>query len=273
MISVLMHTDFPEPVEPAINRWGILARSATMACPLISLPKATVNFDLLFWKASLSSTSRKPTIVVDLLGTSIPTAAFPGIGASMRTPATAILKAISSARLIILLTFTPAAGRNSYCVIAGPQLTFTIFPFTPKSFNVFSSCSTFCIMAAMVFLSPAFLFSSSKSMEGSRYPCSCRSSRNGDSAAATGADSFTIVSSRCAVVSAVLLACTASPFIGAAALAAVAASSRGMAVTFRGSSFSGFSSSPGSSGYSVKLSASVLSTSVSCTAFSSAAFS
>ena len=42
-ISELMHTDFPEPVVPAIRRCGILLRSATTGLPLMSLPSASVN--------------------------------------------------------------------------------------------------------------------------------------------------------------------------------------------------------------------------------------
>ncbi len=39
-------TDLPEPVVPAISRWGILARSATMGCPPMSLPSARVSGEL-----------------------------------------------------------------------------------------------------------------------------------------------------------------------------------------------------------------------------------
>ena len=37
---VLIATDFPEPVVPAISKCGILARLATTGSPPISLPKA-----------------------------------------------------------------------------------------------------------------------------------------------------------------------------------------------------------------------------------------
>ena len=37
---VLMHTDFPEPVVPAINKWGIAERSPTIGTPEIFFPKA-----------------------------------------------------------------------------------------------------------------------------------------------------------------------------------------------------------------------------------------
>ena len=35
-------TDLPEPVVPATNKCGIAAKSATIADPLISFPRATV---------------------------------------------------------------------------------------------------------------------------------------------------------------------------------------------------------------------------------------
>src|SRR6266851_3248290 len=38
-------TDLPAPVAPAINRWGIFARSAMYSSPLIVLPSAIVSFD------------------------------------------------------------------------------------------------------------------------------------------------------------------------------------------------------------------------------------
>ena len=33
MMIVLMHTDLPEPVVPAMSKWGIVARSTTNAAP------------------------------------------------------------------------------------------------------------------------------------------------------------------------------------------------------------------------------------------------
>ena len=47
MMKALMATLLPAPVEPAISRWGIPARSATTMRPLMSLPSASVSFD--FW--------------------------------------------------------------------------------------------------------------------------------------------------------------------------------------------------------------------------------
>lgn len=47
VIRVLIHTDFPDPVAPAINRWGILSIEDTTALPAISFPNAKGNFELL----------------------------------------------------------------------------------------------------------------------------------------------------------------------------------------------------------------------------------
>ena len=136
-IIVFIHTLFPEPVEPAIKTCGIFAMSANCIFPATSFPSATVNFDLLFWNSSLSNTSLKWTASFSLFGTSIPTACFPGIGASILIVSAAKFKAISSARFAILLTLTPSAGFSSYLVIAGPTETFSTLADTPKLYNVF----------------------------------------------------------------------------------------------------------------------------------------
>ena len=67
-----------------------------------------------------------------MFGTSIPTACFPGIGASILIVSAAKFNAISSAKFAILLTRTPSAGLISYLVIAGPTDTFSTFAETPK---------------------------------------------------------------------------------------------------------------------------------------------
>ncbi len=38
-------TDLPVPVEPAMSRWGIVARSATKGSPWMLLPSASVSLD------------------------------------------------------------------------------------------------------------------------------------------------------------------------------------------------------------------------------------
>ena len=42
---VLIHTDFPEPVVPAINKCGIWVKSNVAISPLVVFPSARVNFD------------------------------------------------------------------------------------------------------------------------------------------------------------------------------------------------------------------------------------
>ena len=76
----------------------------------------------------------------------MPTVLLPGIVAILADSELVFL-AISSDRLIIFETLTPAAGSNSFRVTTGPWLTFFISPFTPKSNNIFSrnlgSCCSF----------------------------------------------------------------------------------------------------------------------------------
>lgn len=86
MMKELIHTDLPEPVEPAMSRWGILDRSAMAMAPPISRPSATVRRLEASANSREAMTSRMGTVLTTLLGTSMPTAAFPGMGASMRTP-------------------------------------------------------------------------------------------------------------------------------------------------------------------------------------------
>ena len=73
----------------------------------MSFPSTTgIDMDLKSGK-SCSIISRKLTIERFLLGTSIPTAALPGIGATMRTELAASLRAILSCNVTILLSLTP----------------------------------------------------------------------------------------------------------------------------------------------------------------------
>ena len=65
--------------------------------------------------------SRIETIDFALLGISIPIAALPGMGASIRTLVAARRSAISSERPVILLILTPASGTSSYLVTEGPR--------------------------------------------------------------------------------------------------------------------------------------------------------
>ena len=62
---------------------------------------------------------------------------LPGIVAILADSELVFL-AISSDRFIILETFTPAAGSNSFKVTTGPRLIFLMLPLTPKSNKIFS---------------------------------------------------------------------------------------------------------------------------------------
>ncbi len=103
-------TLFPDPVAPAINRCGIFIRSAIIGLPAISFPREMVILDAASINSGHSRISRRYTMEMSLLGTSIPRADLPGIGASMRTSWAARLRAISSASRTILLTLMPGAG-------------------------------------------------------------------------------------------------------------------------------------------------------------------
>ena len=138
-IRVFIHTLLPEPVAPAIKTCGIFAISVTIASPETSFPSANASFDLCSLNSSVCKISLMCTTSLSSFGTSIPTACFPGIGASILIDLAAKFKAISSARFAILLTRTPSAGFNSYLVIAGPTVTFSTFAWTPKLYNVFWS--------------------------------------------------------------------------------------------------------------------------------------
>ncbi len=124
---------------PAISIWGIRARSATTGWPAISRPRATESLLFEVWKALDCTRSLMRTELRERLGTSMPTAALPGIGASILTPVAARFRAKSSEREVILLIFTPAAGCISYRVTDGPRQISIIFVLTPKLFKVSTS--------------------------------------------------------------------------------------------------------------------------------------
>ena len=78
-----------------------------------------------------------------------------------------VFRAISSERFIILETFTPAAGSNSFKVTTGPWFTFLMLPFTPKSKRIFSKNSG-SLFSYLLELSLSFLEGTlNKSVEGS----------------------------------------------------------------------------------------------------------
>ena len=109
----LMHTVLPEPVEPAINTWGIFVKSVTIGLPVTSLPK-TIGISAFASAQDLDSImSRIQTAWAIRLGTSMPTVPFPGTGARIRTDKALNPKAIFLSKLTIFSTRTPAAGVTS----------------------------------------------------------------------------------------------------------------------------------------------------------------
>ena len=139
MMMLFTHTDLPLPVLPAMSRWGILHRSATCATPAMSLPSAMPRGEVMRKKLWLSNTLRIYTGVFLWLGTSMPTAGLPGMGASMRTSATARFRAISSASEVMRLILTPAMGCTSYRVTEGPREISSTRVRTPKLSSVSTS--------------------------------------------------------------------------------------------------------------------------------------
>ena len=119
-IMLLTHTDFPEPVAPAIKRCGVFTRSMICGFPRMSFPRMTGTAIFLYSLISFSMISRKLTMLRSLFGISIPTAFFPGIGATMRTLLAARRSAMLSCKAAILLSLTPGAGSNSNIVTTGP---------------------------------------------------------------------------------------------------------------------------------------------------------
>ena len=147
----LTATDFPEPVEPATSKCGILVRSKERTEPLTALPRG-ISRSLFGSVLDCSQSSRNGTVATSELGTSIPTRDFPGIGASIRTSLAAKARAKSSARLEIRLTRTPTAGLTSYLVTEGPISARSTVTLIPKLAKV--SSKTF-IFSRTIFFSLA----------------------------------------------------------------------------------------------------------------------
>ena len=144
-ISALMQTLFPDPVAPAISRCGMRVRSPTTVLPETSVPIASDKSVLSFWKVGVWMISRRVTKLVALLGTSMPSAGLPGIGAWMRIAAERA-SARSFCRAVILRTGTPWPGCNSYCVTEGPELT----PITVASTSKLASVPSISLMFALI---------------------------------------------------------------------------------------------------------------------------
>ena len=109
-------------------------------------------------------------------GTSTPTAAFPGIGATMRMDCAFMASARSSASDAIRFTFTPGAGATSYWVTTGPVVRPTIFPSTRNVWSVSMSFSPICSISDSSVPSSVVLAGSSRSSGGSSSsgPCDGR---------------------------------------------------------------------------------------------------
>ena len=114
----------------------------------------------------VSSSSLRQTTLRLLLGTSMPTAALLGMGASMRTPVVASLRAMSSARPVIRLIFTPALGSSSNRVTEGPRVTSMTLVLTPKSLRVPTSSLDSPCTSSSPAASLAALGSSSRDIGG-----------------------------------------------------------------------------------------------------------
>ena len=147
-----------------------MLKSPTIHFPVISFPNANANFLEVLVNSCESNTSLKNTGDCFLFGTSIPIAAFPGIGASILTPFAAKPKAMSSCKLTIFETLTPGLGCNSNLVTEGPLVTCITFASTPKLESVSSSLFALSIKS---FLSSFFNFNLefifNKSIFGNEY--------------------------------------------------------------------------------------------------------
>ncbi len=149
MIREFSITLLPLPVEPAINRWGMLSSRVTFIRPLMSLPSAMVSFDSDFTNSSLSRIWRRLITSLRVFGTSMPTVGLPGIR-SIRMDSACRPRHRSSVRFVMRLYLMPASGLNSKVVTTGPGLICTTEPSTENSSNLdlmraatsFSSCAS-----------------------------------------------------------------------------------------------------------------------------------
>jgi len=88
--------------------------------PATSFPSAKGSASPVSWNGFEPTISRKLTSAFRRFGISMPTAAFPGIGATMRIRCALSESARSSCRWRIWFTFTPGAGSYSKSVMTGP---------------------------------------------------------------------------------------------------------------------------------------------------------
>src|SRR5476649_2176393 len=155
-----MLTDLPAPVDPAISRWGIVARSAMYGSPWIVLPSAIVSLDVDRRYASDSSSSRSEIGSRVALGIWIPTVDLPAMR-SISTESAFIARQRSSARPVIFAYFTPASGLNSNVVTTGPGWIWTTVPSTENSRHFSSSSRALSISSRSSILRSVLIASSS----------------------------------------------------------------------------------------------------------------
>ena len=117
-------------------------------------------------KLWLSNTLRMDTALRLWLGTSMPTAGLPGMGASMRTSATARFRAMSSASEVMRLILTPAMGCTSYRVTDGPREISSTRVRTPKLSSVSTSFWALAFSSSSALGSLSSLDFSNSSMGG-----------------------------------------------------------------------------------------------------------
>ena len=77
-MTALTMTLLPEPVAPAIRRWGIFARSTAWALPATSRPRANVSFDSVGLNGTSSKIRRRATTLKSWFGISMPIGALAG---------------------------------------------------------------------------------------------------------------------------------------------------------------------------------------------------
>ena len=110
MMIVFMHTDFPDPVVPAINMWGIFVRSEISGSPAASFPRNIGSFiSLNRSRLLISSLSRTRSFVG--FGTSIPIVSRPSMFATTRMFTAFSERARSLSIALICATFVPGASR------------------------------------------------------------------------------------------------------------------------------------------------------------------
>src|SRR5258707_4695786 len=79
IINELMNTLLPVPVEPAMSKCGMAARSVTRMRPCRSRPMASVNLLGEFRNSGASMISRSAMVCRLILGTSMPMVDLPGM--------------------------------------------------------------------------------------------------------------------------------------------------------------------------------------------------